>query len=315
MEGEIAQESAKIPLASLSPSSGCLYAEVRFSEQFCRLLVDSGYPVSILSLKEFHRLGLSVASLHKADTSLTAADGRGLEVQGEIILSFKVGNLTFEHGFIVASLDNLPGILGVNFLEKYRCELLIGKQTLRTSVGKIKLFKQWTSNCARIRLSRKDVVPAQSEQLVECKTSGCFTNTLSWRNQCLFIARSLVQPTEGKVVVSVVNLGDKGVGLASDSVLGTVNAVDEVVGLDDSSTLPQGTSDPNIECPTHLQTLLDRSSSQLTQPQIESVTSLLHEFQDIFVDDSGTLGQTDVTTHKIETHDAKPIKVPARRVP
>ena len=168
-EREITTESLGVPLASVSPSSGCLYAEVEFSGQFCRLLVDSGSPVSILSLKEFHRLGLSVTSLHKAGTSLTGADGKGLEVKGEITLSFEIGSLTFEQSFVVASLDSLPGILGWNFLDKYRCEIHICGQTLKTSLGEIDLSKQMSISCSRVG---NIVVPVHSELAGESCSLG-----------------------------------------------------------------------------------------------------------------------------------------------
>jgi hypothetical protein len=42
---------------------------------------------------------------------------------------------------------------------------------------------------------------------------------------------------------------------------------------------------------------------------------LILDYQDIFVGENGQLGRTGLTTHKIDTGNAKPIKLPARRVP
>ena len=48
--------------------------------------------------------------------------------------------------------------------------------------------------------------------------------------------------------------------------------------------------------------------------QKESLRELLTEFQDV-IDDGNNIGKTQITQHRINTGDAKPIRQPARRLP
>ena len=120
-----------------------------------------------------------------------------------------------------------------------------------------------------------------------------------------------MQPNDDKVIVSVLNLGNKGVSLSSSSVIGTVSAVNQIVTCEEGQSLRS----ERQELPPHLKPLLDSCSKELSVDQRQALTQLVLDFEDIFVGEDGTLGQTSVVTHTIDTSGSVPIKLPARRVP
>ena len=108
--------------------------------------------------------------------------------------------------------------------------------------------------------------------------------------------------------VSVLNLTDKPIKLKAGEVVGHVCSVEE------SSCTPKDSGDCGT-LPDHLKPLVDNLSDELKAKQKQQFSQLLYEFQDIFVGPDGTLGQTDFAYHRIETGDAKPIKIPPRKCP
>ncbi|XP_021375759.1 uncharacterized protein LOC110464694 [Mizuhopecten yessoensis] len=121
---------------------GCLYTDVQVHNVTCMMLIDTGSPVSVLSYAEFSKLGLDELSLQRFETNITTADGNQVEVKGCIPLVFEMGSNTFEQIFVVATVDNLSGMLGMDFLVKYNSTILLEKGILETCQGNFHLSQQ-----------------------------------------------------------------------------------------------------------------------------------------------------------------------------
>jgi RNA:NAD 2'-phosphotransferase (TPT1/KptA family) len=67
--------------------------------------------------------------------------------------------------------------------------------------------------------------------------------------------------------------------------------------------------------PPHLEDLLERSSTNLQPIEVEKLTELLVEFQDVFAKDEFDLGNFTSVEHRIDTGDARPVKDRMRRTP
>ena len=310
-----------IVLHNVQTDKDCLFADVQIQDGKVNLLVDTGSSVSLLSYETFCKLGLSEGSLTKFENELFAADGKSLDIKGCATLEFVCCSFRFEQNFVVASLDYLSGILGMDFLQKYKADLQISRQTLKTSQGKIRVSKQKVYNCARIRTCEKTVVPPNSEVFVECQSDRQLSDSVGLvepakylKSKGVLVAKSLVNPNNDKVVLSVLNLSKKPVKLEPEAIIGKINTVDGIVSIEQSKKNLDSISECEDKLPEHLEMLVDKSSSKLTESERNSVKNLLAQFQDIFVGPDGELGQTDLTTHKIDTKDAEPFKIPPRRV-
>ncbi|KAK3099399.1 hypothetical protein FSP39_003829 [Pinctada imbricata] len=222
----------------------------------------------------------------------------------------------FEHQFIVAKLDDIQGILGMDFLEQYDVVIKASQNRMVISDRSIDLEQTNSDICARVRLSKEVIIPPKSEVL----TSGYVDKSVpnqnvivepykSLGNKGLLLCRSLVDPNSVKL--SVMNVGDKPVKLLCDTAVANLEEVEDVKEVE-----PESKSRENENCsvPEYLQTLLDSVSPKLSDEQREKVAKFLIEFQDVFVSPEGNLGRTDVVRHTIDTGNTRPIKIPPRRL-
>ena len=302
--------------------ASCLYLNAAIFTSQLKLLLDTGSPYSILSLKCFQNLeGKNKVELTKEAVKLTAADGSHLDISGKAQLEFQAEGVTFKQEFIIAKIKGIAGILGMDFLTAYGGDIKIKKQVLKTVNGRLQLHKQTSQTCARIVIADKTDIPANTEVLVSCKVDQpafrtertCTVEPANYltRKGC-FVARTLVDPDCENVVLSLVNLGDQAVKINQNSVLGRLEDVEEVYAEEPNTTIEM----PHTEkLPDHLQTILANTSSKLTETERQKLSETLLKYEDTFMKPDGELGQTDIVEHEIDTGDHKPIKIPPRRVP
>ncbi|BHF64235.1 hypothetical protein SprV_0200723600 [Sparganum proliferum] len=182
-------------------------------------LVDSGAGRSLVKQQLFTAFQTKVKYRGKPGWRLCTATGAGLEHDGLVEFSLQLSGHMFSHSFLVPPDITWDCILGVDFLNKFRCTLDFDKQLFSTTLVNVPFLTH---------------VPPASDL---CSTS--------------------------------------------------------VVAANIKDLLP---------------TSLDANS--LTQLQ-----HLLTQFKDIFDWDGKSTGRTNVTQHCIDTGDAKPIRIPPRRLP
>ena len=227
----------------------------------------------------------------------------------------------FQHEFLVADID-LTGILGLDFLEQYDIVIKISSGTLQIGDKSIELEHNDSEKCARVKLSKRIVAPPESEMVVKAYVKGSHLVSDSevmlepykvLGTKGLLVSNSIVEPNN--VLCSVINVTKKPVIVKQHTLVGSLTPVDNIKHFqsidDEKASMPTG---PN-QVAQHLQPLLDSASETLTNEQQESLSALLIEFQDIFMGPDGKLGRTDLVKHTIDTGNAKPIKIPPRRVP
>jgi hypothetical protein len=75
----------------------------------------------------------------------------------------------------VADLENdLPALLGSDFLEDFDVNLKFEKTCMIISKHKIKLCRQESNKLARIKLDTSTTIPADSEITLKAKVDGVF---------------------------------------------------------------------------------------------------------------------------------------------
>ena len=259
----------------------------------------------------------------KADnTRLRAADGSIIETNGRLFIPLTIEGRLFNQEFIFAKIQGIDGIMGMDFLYKVDGTINIKKQILRTKKGKISLFKQNSNTCARIQIAETSVFPPNSELFIKGKIEQpCMKNeaiSIAEQTQFLakrgcFIAQTLVNPKDGEIVMSVINLSDEAVKVNQNSVIGSLQEVEQVYNsyTDKANTLDSNTS----QLPAHLQTLVQSASEKLKTEDKEQLIKTINQYQDIFMEPNGQLGQTNLAEHEIKTGASYPIKIPPRRIP
>lgn len=93
-----------------------MFAQCTINEIKCKLLIDTGSPVSLLSKEVFEKFKIS--QLEEIESTMTTANGNELKVKGKCHLPIKMEHFKFKQDMIVADLDGISGILGMDFFEK-----------------------------------------------------------------------------------------------------------------------------------------------------------------------------------------------------
>ena len=170
-------------------------------------------------------------------------------------------------------------------------------------------------------MAKRIVVPPESELVVRAYVKGevisggesLFEPYKTLGTKGLLVSNSLVQPNN--VLLSLINVTKKPIHVKQHSLAGSLSSVVDTKPLksvdDEKASLPIGLD----QVPQHLQSLLNSASGSLIDDQMESLRQLLVEYQDVFMGPDGKLGRTDLVKHTIDTGNAKPIKIPPRRVP
>ena len=282
--------------------------------------MDSGSSICVLSEKVFEKLCKDTVALREADRVVRTANGSLLKLRGACTLQIQLDHLCFEQEFIVANIEE-PGILGISFLDQHEVDIKIRKRILKTNKGRIKLHKHGTDKCFRIQMCESVTIPPQSEAFVKTYTlQNCPSQlnivepTNKQIHQGLFVAKTLVDTSQNQMVVSVLNVGSKGVKLKENTTLGLIQPI-EALSVCDSDTSKFTTHSTHEELPDHLKPLVENASSELNDLEKQKLSSLIFEYQDVFMSPEGKLKQTSLAEHYIDTGDTRPFKVPCRRIP
>ena len=302
----------------------CFYVRGMIDKVRGSFLIDTGSTVSVLSDKVVEMIGRT-SDLKPLVEKLTTASGEQLELKGKLDLDFQIEHLNFSQSFIVAEIDEAFGILGMDFLQENNANIKIGKRILKTTSGKLRLYKQTSRVCARLVLENSVEIPPRSEMFLNGYVDrasdgvvGIFEPNEKFITQGLLVGRTLVDTTTGRSTIPVMNIKDQPCKIRSDALMGSVQVVSGMssLGENDGSDGTQGfNAKENGRLPEHLLPLVQNTSKNLSPEEKQKVSTLISEFGDIFVGPDGQLGQTNLAEHYIDTGDTKPFKLPARRIP
>jgi hypothetical protein len=201
-----------------------------------------------------------------------------LRIKGKIKAKMKLGKFSLEQELIVARIDDLAGILGMDFLEVQNAEIHAGKSLMKLNEQNIKLSKGRNEACAKIRLSEKVSIHAASEMFVEGYVDGklkidfgLVESTRYMQSKGPLLAKALVNvKDEEKCSFYLSNVTQKGVKLGPDSVIGVLSSVDVMDDVQGDSTAPKLSV-----LPEHLQPLIDKVSDGLTLQEREHLIDLV----------------------------------------
>ncbi|KAL5516969.1 hypothetical protein EMCRGX_G002428 [Ephydatia muelleri] len=255
-----------------------------------QFVVDTGASVSLLSTDVWHKVSANKHMELKewgGSSRLVGVNGSPLHVQGIVLVHLTLSkNVVFENKFLVVEGMTAEAILGLDFLETFKCMIDSGDRKISFPNEKL-------------------VLPLLDVNQKVSKTVG------------LFLQRKLTIPAESEVKV-MVDIASGGVG--DNPVVGTwivplrvFNPHKEAVrlwkGLEIAQMEPLD-KDPPISSDTHLLTI---SAVTEVSPKKELLFVLLMEYADVFSFHSD-LGRTNLTKHHIDTGDSQPIHQLPRRV-
>ena len=260
-------------------------------------------------------------TLKPCDVQLSAANGRQIEVFGEVLLPITLDSVTVEHHTVVCNLSGKIGIIGEDLLSRVGAITDHRNGTLHMSDYNktLVLHRKGASLCARVSIARVSVIPPRSEMIVPgvadnrrwSESIGLIesSNQLS-KHGPVMLAKSLVSTEHGEVPLRIANVGEEPIVLQRGTVAAIIRPVSAIDGNNDEPAPPLGEAD---DVPEHLLAMAEEACKDLDDAQSKAVRQLIINFSDVFAGPNGELGLTNLLEHEINTGNTKPIKQHPRR--
>ena len=272
-----------------------------------RFLVDTGSSVTIISSGKFDQMKEKHGQLEAANFEIALADGSSIRPLGKLQTDLCFGGQSIAHEVVVADTST-EAILGLDFMQKHDCQLhLGGSRILIAGIWTSLITEQEKPQACQVTLAQTVCTPAMSELMISNKIDDGYPQNFMELAQApsyltskheVVLGRTLeeknvdVGPIRDMNPTTLPKLMFRG---TSVECLQPVNMnKNRVVGDEDRDT---------VIIPEHLQDLIQRSTEHVNQVQKEKITRLLCRYWDLFDEDDGDLGRTDLARHTIKTED------------
>ena len=293
-------------------------------------LVDTGAAATLLSTavwkKCLQSCGPQQPSLDSVSTRLLSVDGSPLTVTGTATVSLTINQYSFPTSVIIVDDLAEDAILGLSFLETYKCIIDVprGRLDLRLGNTPVTVYarpSQHNDVTLRATLAATVVVPPYSEMetlsavdnFTDKTGTWLLEDTLSSRKRTnVTVARAIIAP-HPEIVVRLLNLTNAPVTIRKGTVVATITELPP----DNFMTAAQVTNTARAPSTPKRDLMWDIASSatSLSTSEREQFYSLLLSFSDIFPESDDDFGHTPLLQHRIDTGSATPTHQPPRRIP
>ena len=287
-------------------------------------LVDTGAAVTLLRKDTWDDLhNESTTGLQPwTGNPLVSVDGTSLRVHGQSRINLSLGGHQYPTDVMVVSPLTTGAILGLDFLKKHgvTIDLGISQLNLRDKPPvPIYVEHRREFTVGRVSLEESIRLPPLSEQVVMGRVEGGYPvgsylveKTNGNALPCA-LARTLVNPCNGKVPIRLLNPKTEPVQVAANVQIASMELVDLPSEIVVANVLEVAKEIPDDKR-KFLWSIVENSCAN-SQEQKEEFFALLLEYEDIFAMSSSDLGQTSKLNHHISTGSATPIRQAVRRIP
>jgi len=290
--------------------------EVEICNQTHKCLLDTGCDHSIISWKL-----VPTATLEPAPVNVTAANGSEINVLGHMTINFSIKEKALQADLLVAD-DFDEFMLGFDWLTAQRARWDLNAKNLTLHGRTIPLCTRPSRvGIRRVYVKERVEIPANTEQNVPIKLVRSTWRTTApsdWvvhPKQTTDTARVLIPGETQHAAVRVVNLSENTINLPAETDLGTAEFATILPDKADTvskSLWSKATGGMTYE---HIQSVVESLPSELSVEERLEAVELLHQYQDVFSRHEYDLGRTTLMEHRMDTADARPIKLGLRRQP
>ena len=281
-----------------------------------RFLVDTGSSVTIISSGKFDQMREKHGQLEAANFEIALADGSSIRPLGKLQTDLCFGGQVIAHEVVVADAST-EAILGLDFMQKHDCQLnLGGSRILIAGIWTSLITEQDKPQACQVTLAQTVCIPAMSGLVISNKVDGQPQNFTEMKESPrdftsrheVVLGRTLeeknfdVGPIQDMNPTTLPKLMLEG---TSVECLQPTNMGENIVlgGACPSLGVRSDENRGTVSIPEHLQDLIQRSTKHVNQVQKEKITRLLCRYWDLFAEDDGDLGRTDLARHTIKTED------------
>ncbi len=314
-----------------------IYVEGGVEGMKATLTVDTGATVTLISSSLYQRLPpCRRPSLTGLTRRVCAAGGGDLACEGVGLFQIDLGSEVVSGTFVVADIQD-EVLIGADILQRDPsgpADLLLSEGCMKFRSHKIPLLQVTSRTPIRqsdwkVRMSKDVTIPAHSEMEVEIcvdvppTAPGEFyilEGEREWAEKhSVVMASTIVEmdPSKPIQVTRLLNPHPTVRVVRGGSILGSAEPGLDILREDEapSDTIRSARVKARTTVPPHLVDLYQDTCKGLSQKQRERVKELLISFSDTFSKGENDLGLTSLIEHTIDTGNARPIKVPPRRVP
>ena len=311
-------------VAPVSPKGGSGYLKAKIGGLDCFVLVDTGASRSIIPKQLWLSVNKGGSDLVNYIGRATAANGGGMHILGSWQTVCQFDSLALVADFLVSDIPSNEVLLGFDFLAKYGAIVDLGNKECRIMGKLLPLVDLEPSIEPQIVVVHTDtLVPPRSEAIVWGQVQsgwgdyaeGMLEPSSSIAKQSdILVARVVCSVQHGKLPVRVINVTNDSLPLKRGMKVGTL-FTDIDVG---EETTVQGGEGETLLPPWTAETLMrqfDVGEKGFAPDEVTAIKQSLNKYRDVFSRGETDLGRTHLTSHKIDTGDAQPIKMHPRRVP
>ncbi|CAC5405109.1 unnamed protein product [Mytilus coruscus] len=171
--------------------------------------------------------------------NMLTATGEKSPFHGKVKLNIQIGKCSYDHEFLLVEIkDN--GILGMDFLTKNKCDLMLSKGYLMIYKERIPCFSNYgdkQNTCCRISLNDNVVIPPESEMMVSGKTIDVIRMNLSGivepdknftEKTGILIAKAAVNLNNGLIPMRLINVSENPYKLNENTVIANFEVIDKI---------------------------------------------------------------------------------------
>jgi hypothetical protein len=278
--------------------------------------VDTGAAVSIVREDAWKQSGLA-CTLEDPTEVVSTVSGADLTVTGAARIIISLGSRVYQHVVLVAPVLSHPVLLGNDFLKHNKIDILLSENLLRLEKGyNIPLITEvpLLQEMSQVVAAQTFVLPPQSETMIQAEVRGSLghrdcvmlpANALRERRGVL-AAGALVRPAYTGVPVRILNPQVVPVTIYKNTRLGELQTYNPLPTLVAGVQSHETGNAPGV---------IDLSQACVSEGEKGRLRNLFVEFSDVISSGPTDLGRTRTVTHRIDTGDAVPIKIPPRRLP
>ncbi|VDL96876.1 unnamed protein product [Schistocephalus solidus] len=149
-------------------STNCPLVQGSVGSTTLSCLVDSGAGCSLLHQQPFLEFQTKIRYCDRPSITLHTANGANLRHTGLVEFSLDLAGVSFTHQFIVSPDITWDCIIGVDFLNKFKCSLDFGRRLLHTASVKVPFLSRIPRPAKlpvfTVAFNAKELIPAHLDQ-------------------------------------------------------------------------------------------------------------------------------------------------------
>eukprot|EP00731_Ephydatia_muelleri_P013152 Em0007g462a len=274
--------------------------------------VDTGSAVTIIRADIWEKVSkCTVSTLAPTTQAVVAANGKGLQLDGQVVLNIHVGGLHVDQLFLVARDLTQECLLGADFLCANGCAIDFDARSMSAGGEVVILqFNQLGPLVCDAVVMESISIPANCEfQLV--------ATLMVDGKMCRRMAHSMAINRDGAIPVQMLNPGNSSITLHNGEKLGRFVPLEGPYGVHvvEASQGRISACEKDREVGPEIIESLIMGVEGLSDIELEQLRMLLCQLSSIISTSDSDIGRTRLVQHHIDTQGANPVKQPPRRLP